>query len=84
MAALRHRGAAIDRRRARVHINQVGIERAVHHLTALPGIDAEPAARRHIGAFLQADRRVQAVTGAIAQRQFGARRARHEQNEKTA
>ena len=46
IAVLRQRRRAIDRRRARMQIDHVGIERAVHHLPALPGIDAEPAARR--------------------------------------
>ena len=59
VAALRHRRAAVNRRRACMHIDQVGVERAVDDLAALPGIDAEPAAGRHIGALLQPDRRVQ-------------------------
>ena len=57
-----------------MHIDQVGIERPVQHLLALPGRDAEPAACRHRGAFFQTDRRVHQIAGAIAQREFGMRR----------
>ena len=57
-----------------MHIDHVHIERAVHHLAAGAGIDAEPAAGRDIGAFFQPDRRVQAIAGAIAQSQLGLRR----------
>ena len=56
-----------------MQIDHVGVERAVHS-AALAGIDAEPAARRDIGALFQSDRRVYAVTGAVAQREFGMRR----------
>ena len=70
MAVLRQRRGAIDRRRARVHIDHVGIERAVDHLPALAGIGAKPAARRDGGALLDADRGFHAVAGAVAQRQF--------------
>ena len=54
-----------------MHIDHVGIERAVHHLPALPGIDAEPAAGRDIGALFQPDRGFHLVAGAVAQREFG-------------
>src|SRR5450631_454953 len=78
MSGLRHRRAAVDRRRARMHIDHVDVERAVHDLAAGAGIDAEPAAGRDIGAFFQPDRRFHPITGAIAQSQFGMRRRRRQ------
>ena len=71
IAPLRQRRGAVNRRRARIHIDHVGIERAVEHLPALAGLDAEPAAGRDIGALFQAVGGFHLVAGAVAQRQLG-------------
>src|SRR5689334_14179653 len=56
-----------------MQVNHVGIEGAVEHLPALPRIEAEPAARSHIGALFDRDRHLHTVAGAIAERKFGLR-----------
>ena len=81
VARLRHGRAAVDGRRARMHIDHVGVERAVHHLAAGAGIDAEPAAGRDIGALFQPDRGFDAIAGAVAQSEFGVRRACRQRHE---
>lgn len=70
IAVLRQRRGAINGRRARVQINHIGVERPVHHLPALAGIEVVPAARDDICALFDADRRFHAEAGAVAQCQF--------------
>lgn len=54
-----------------MHVDHVGIERTLEHLSAFAGIEAEPAARGDIGALFEACRRFHPVASAIAQREFG-------------
>jgi len=62
-----------------MQINHVGVERSVHHLPALAGIEAIPAACKDIRALFDADRSFHPEAGAIAQCQFGLRLRGHKQ-----
>ena len=52
-------------------IDHIDVERTVHHLTALAGIDTKPAACGDIGALFETDRRFHPEAGAVAQRELG-------------
>jgi hypothetical protein len=54
IAILRQRCRAINGWRARMQIDHVGVERSVHHLPALAGIEPIPATRHDIRALLDA------------------------------
>jgi hypothetical protein len=55
-----------------MQVDHLGVEWAVHHLSALAGVKAKPSSGGDIRALFQADRRFNAEACAVAQAKFGA------------
>src|SRR5262249_21189635 len=73
LSVLRPRRGAVNRRRSRMHVDHLGVEWTVHHLSALPGIKAKPSSGGDIRTLFQADRRFNAEACAVAHSKFRAR-----------